>query len=286
MSQPVKLHWNKLAHSGEITRTFRDIIHEKSPGGYHYHDFHEVFRVEKGRGIHQINGQFHPLTEGQICFIRASDTHAFRGTSADGLTLLNISMHPDLSPPKILQDPMAGKPKPLPELFNEEIEMPPIWHPPAKIMPEVSHVFRHFINGYRDSLALRLFIHGLADLYRAGDKQITDIAPEWLSDAFLCLEFSANLQIGVQAVVQSSGRSLQHLNKECKRYFGKTLGDIVSARRLQLAVRLLELEKANISEIAQECGYASVSHFVRKFKAAYGQPPLRWRKHRSVIVRG
>lgn len=284
MSAPVQLQWKKLTRARELTRTFRDVIHKKSPGGYHSHDFFEVFLVEEGKGIHQINGKTQELHEGQVGFIRPSDCHAFTGVCEKGITLLNISFHPDINPGE--KSSGCSNPPEVAALFEERRALPLVWLPPLTLAPEARHAFRHFVNGYRDELSIWLFLLTLTDLKRHEKDHLEELAPAWLSDAFLALDVPENLREGVQAVVRAAGRSAQHVCKETKRHFGKTLGEIVSQRRLQLAAKMLELGTRNVTEVALDCGYESISHFVRKFKAAYGEPPLRYRNSRRAMLRG
>jgi AraC family cel operon transcriptional repressor len=284
MSTPIQLRWKKLTRAWEESRIFRDVIHKKSPGGYHSHDFCEVFLVEEGKGIHLINGSKQKLNEGHVGFIRARDCHAFTGVNEKGITLLNISFQPDIFSS---DKPQAGRDIPeVADLFDDRRAMPFVWQPPLRLAQEVGHAFRHFVNGYRDKLAIHLFLLTMADLTRHGKDHLTEQAPDWLSNAFLTLDVPENLREGVQAVVRTAGRSAQHVCKEAKKHFGKTLGEIVSERRLELAAQMLELGTRNVTEIAMDCGYESISHFVRKFKATYGEPPLRYRNSRRSIPRG
>lgn len=283
MPAPVQLKWKKLTRANERTRVFRDVIHEKSPSGYHCHDFHEIFLIEAGEGIHHINGRDVSLRSGHVVFIRPSDCHSFRSTDQAGLTMLDVSFHPELNPAVAANGKQAILCE-VENLFETKRKTPLLWLPPRNLSVEVSRAFRHFVNGERDDLAAHLFFLTLADLVRHSDNQLTELAPEWLSDAFLCLDIPENLREGVPAVVRVACRSAQHVCKESKKYFGRTLRDIITARRLTLAVQMLELGSRNVSEIAAECGYESISHFVRKFKTAYGEPPLRYRNSRRLMV--
>lgn len=283
MSSPIQLRWKKLTRANERTRAFRDVIHDKSPSGYHCHDFHEIFLIETGQGIHHINGRDIPLRSGHVAFVRPSDCHSFRSTGRSGLTVLDVSFHPELTPSETANAKRSTSPE-VAALFDPTRMTPLMWLPPRNLSVEVSRAFRHFVNGERDDLAAQLFLLTLADLFRHSDNQLTELAPEWLSDAFLCLDIPENLREGVPAVVRTACRSAQHVCKETKKHFGRTLRDIITARRLALAVQMLELGSRNVSEIAAECGYESVSHFVRKFKATFGEPPLRYRNSRRSIV--
>ena len=277
MPPPIQLRWKKLTRANERVRAFRDIIYNKSPSGYHFHDFHEVFLIEAGEGIHCVNGKDTPLRAGHVVFIRPRDSHSFRSADPGGLTVLDVSFHPELNP-RETENATNSYPHEVVNLYDAKRPDPLMWFPPRNISLEVTRAFRHIVNGERDDLAAHLLLVTLADLVRHSDNQLTELAPEWLSDAFHCLDIPENLREGVPAVVRVACRSAQHVCKETKKHFGQTLREVITARRLTLAVQMLELGNLNVSEIAAECGYESVSHFVRKFKATYGSPPLRYRK--------
>jgi AraC-like DNA-binding protein len=58
----------------------------------------------------------------------------------------------------------------------------------------------------------------------------------------------------------------------------KTLSDFVSEVRVGHACKLLIDEKMNITQIAYECGYKTLSHFNRQFRTLTHESPLSYRK--------
>ncbi|WP_410712103.1 helix-turn-helix transcriptional regulator [Bradyrhizobium sp. BEA-2-5] len=54
---------------------------------------------------------------------------------------------------------------------------------------------------------------------------------------------------------------------------GATFGKLLLEIRLSLAARRLSLGGERISEIACSCGFASLPHFSRQFKARFGVAP-------------
>ena len=66
---------------------------------------------------------------------------------------------------------------------------------------------------------------------------------------------------------------------EFKRIKGVTPNKYLAKRKLDYAKKLLLTSNKSVLEIAQETGYDSVSHFIKKFKSEYGETPLRFRKN-------
>lgn len=68
-----------------------------------------------------------------------------------------------------------------------------------------------------------------------------------------------------------------------KRVYGKSVGTYVRHLRLWQARRLLTTEpECPSSELAQRCGFADQSHFIRQFKRQFALTPLEYRRrHRA-----
>lgn len=59
----------------------------------HTHDFHEVFWIPHGSGVHEWNGESQPLGTGSLAFIRPRDIHALL-TQDEELGIRNIAFEP------------------------------------------------------------------------------------------------------------------------------------------------------------------------------------------------
>ena len=67
--------------------------------------------------------------------------------------------------------------------------------------------------------------------------------------------------------------SRSQLHRKLKSLIGKSPTDLIREFRLCRAKELLEQKSGNVSEIALEVGYSSLSYFTRSFKAAFGVLP-------------
>jgi AraC-like DNA-binding protein len=74
-----------------------------------------------------------------------------------------------------------------------------------------------------------------------------------------------------------SERTLQRVVRRCT---GFTPAEVVRRRRLQEATdRIRRGDAADLSEVAQEVGYADHAHVTRDFRAALEEPPSQFRRH-------
>lgn len=74
-----------------------------------------------------------------------------------------------------------------------------------------------------------------------------------------------------------SGRSPGRFNRDFKRQFGVTPSRWLMEVRLEKARELLRETQLSVTEVALEIGYENSSHFIKAFKAKYGQTPKKLR---------
>src|SRR5690242_3034553 len=86
-----RLLWKKTVPAGEAYHVNRAQMRGRNPCPVHCHDFAEIFWIESGEGIHDINSEHQPITRGAFFFIRPDDEHGFRSPAKAGFTLVNVA---------------------------------------------------------------------------------------------------------------------------------------------------------------------------------------------------
>ncbi|MFM2266697.1 MAG: hypothetical protein RL757_137, partial [Bacteroidota bacterium] len=76
-----------------------------------------------------------------------------------------------------------------------------------------------------------------------------------------------------------------HLNLISKEITGKTTSELIRARSILEAKRLLTFTDYSVSEIAVELGYFDLSYFAKVFKAEVDMSPKAFRNQMSEIYR-
>ncbi len=94
---------------------------------------------------------------------------------------------------------------------------------------------------------------------------------EWLAT-------SASDGLSIQAISKHAGMSVSYL----QRYFGEvaygqSVVQFLRSQRLHRACLALEREGVSVARAAEIAGYASVTHFAKAFRQAYGCAPSQWR---------
>jgi AraC-like DNA-binding protein len=82
---------------------------------------------------------------------------------------------------------------------------------------------------------------------------------------------------GIKELARTLGISPSHLRARFRASCGVSIGRHLRRLRLEEACGLLRLGPQRVSEIAEQCGFASIYSFSRAFRTAYGVSPLAYR---------
>ncbi len=85
--------------------------------------------------------------------------------------------------------------------------------------------------------------------------------------------------INLDELARDLGIDRFYMQKTFKEIFGRNIYESIKSIRLQKASNLLLTNRySTVSEIANACGYASQTSFIRAFRARFGMTPKVWRK--------
>lgn len=86
----------------------------------------------------------------------------------------------------------------------------------------------------------------------------------------------------VPYMAKSLNISTGYLHTIYQQYFHTTcMGDVIDSR-IKLACELLISSSLTISEIAEQCGYNNIEHFIRQFKVCTNTTPGKYRKQNGM----
>jgi AraC-like DNA-binding protein len=94
--------------------------------------------------------------------------------------------------------------------------------------------------------------------------------------AYVLHNFGDTITLGGAAAL--ANMTATSFSRYFKVHANKTFSDFVSEIRIGHACKLLTLNKISVSQIADECGYYTMSNFNRQFKARTGYTPLEYRQ--------
>ncbi|MBQ7039546.1 MAG: AraC family transcriptional regulator, partial [Clostridia bacterium] len=95
------------------------------------------------------------------------------------------------------------------------------------------------------------------------------------------LERNCSNPISLEQIAKEMGMDKFTLCKHYKKETGKTVMDTLKSVRMRRAKRLLRYGFEPISEIGKQCGYDSVSYFIKNFREETGCTPLQYRQKKK-----
>jgi AraC-like DNA-binding protein len=89
----------------------------------------------------------------------------------------------------------------------------------------------------------------------------------------------------LEELARHCGCHPQYLSRQFSETTGMTISLMLRRLRVERAAELLASGRMNVSEVALEVGYRSLSHFSQAFRAEKGTPPSRWLREGESKIR-
>jgi AraC family transcriptional regulator, dual regulator of chb operon len=238
----------------------------------HDHDFVEWFWVDAGRMRHECDGEVEELSVGSCVLLNPRHRHRITAIDAAANHIV-MSVEPGLF------RRVADRLKP----HHPHWPFPAAHQAPTHRQLTPKAIAR--MHALIDLLPLVDQCPGDAELAITGTLRVLADAspvrsgntPEWLAQAVAGLDDPAFAARGVSAFVASCHRASAVVCRACRRHLNQRPGDLVERARLDHAARLLRYSGEAIPNIAERCGYASMSHFYRCFNRRFGITPAAYR---------
>ena len=244
----------------------------------HTHEFFEIFLVTEGKALHLVNDAVQNIEAGNLVLIRPDDIHCYGFYQSFDFAFINVAFTIQTMskitelffPETPLQEILSAPLPPIACLSAEETklifeELRSINHEDYEKTPETS---KHYFKGLLAFILCRYFIRE--------EKKKTS-APRWLAAVAIQMQSLENFQKGFSHMLQIAACSKEHLCREFKKYYTVTPTQFINSQRLSYSVYLLSNSSLEITEIADLCGFNSLSHFYHLFREKFGISPARFR---------
>ena len=257
----------------------------------HRLNFHAIFLVTKGEGVHSFGVQEHYVKENMLCFIGPDMINSWRAENNEHQGIFcsfsetffysgrdNKYFLSELPFFKINGDPVL-------HLTNEQTQY---YLSLFNLMYEEFHER----NDYGDDVIrsyLQLILHKAKSQFHTGQCHVdkTDHAGLSLLKRFTDLFMSdfKSINLGnpielkkISGYARELGVSQNHLNDTIKHITGKSAGQLIKSQLLNQATMCLKHSEKSISEIAYKLGFEDPSYFARYYKKHTGQSPSELRE--------
>ena len=253
----------------------------------HKHTFYEIIWVEEGRSRQIIDYKRYEIAPGTLFFISPGQVHEFlewqhiRGGSiffTETFYLLNQQPKDKLFELSFLDDFYAN----------------PCVVPDSKTFAEIKQTIDLLLIEQKrldrsTSIQQALLHVVLTQIQRYVDAQgVVSIPKPYLvlyKKFRLLIDANFTEALTVNDYANQLNISQHHLNFITKQITGQTATEVIRARTLLEAKRLLTFTHLPISEIAARLGYFDSSYFARLFRAESGLTPARFRQSMSEKYR-
>jgi AraC family transcriptional activator of pobA len=261
----------------EITRF--DEMEEPDVDDLHKHTFYEIIWIEKGKSRQVIDYVDYQINPGSLFFISPGQLHIFEewkpvvGGSimfTEDFLLLNHQ----------------NKERLFELSFLDNFYSNPVLRPDKKSLTEILQTIHQLSlekkrKDYSPAMAQALLQVLLLQIQRSVDEQMEiTISKKYIViykkfKNLIDLHFTQNLSVSDYA--SKLAITQHHLNHVAKEVTGKTATEVIRARAILEAKRLISFTDYSISEIAAELGYFDSSYFAKIFKAETGSSPLEFK---------
>jgi AraC-like DNA-binding protein len=91
--------------------------------------------------------------------------------------------------------------------------------------------------------------------------------------------------MSVKYIADVVNHNPDYIGRQFRKVMGITIGDYILQKRIELATLRLQDTYASITSIAAQCGFGSMRHFLRQFKAVQGLTPTELRaRYRAMYI--
>ncbi len=238
----------------------------------HTHDFPEIFWIESGQALHEINGVGEKLFPGDIVFVRPSDCHQLLAADPKGFQMVNIAF-----PAAVLIDLKRRHPE-VELLHSFTADVPRKLRLSSLQIRNLGEDVRKLASGPASRIAIERLLLGIYLLATASPvSAAAETLPDWLVRACQEIDRPEHFVQGLPAFMRLCARSPEHVARTCRSLLGKSPTEIVNTARLTFAARELRIGTKSILEIALESGFNNLAHFYELFRAFQGATPRRYR---------
>lgn len=251
----------------------------------HWHDEVEIIYVRKGPLMVEIDGQKFIGDDGAVYIVSPGVLHMMAApeTPVDYFTFLFPMEFISFQTKDELEDEIFFPLRNHTREFRPEVTNRNLLEKLIPILDELAEENGKF--GTHRQIQVRIRLLQVVDLLVEYDQleAKTGRASGGLEKEILIyIQDNYHEHISLAELSEHFHLSEKYMSRFFSERFHMTLTQYVNYVRLKYARHLLESTDLSVTEIAMKSGYPNVSYFIRKFSAAVGEPPLRYRNGKAV----
>ena len=246
----------------------------------HWHDEVEIIYVRKGPLTIEIDGQQFTGDDGSVYIVSPGVLHMMSApeTPVDYFTFLFPLEFISFQTKDALEDEVFFPLRNHTRSFRPEVTNRSLLDKLTPILDELAVANGKM--GTHRQIQVRIRLLQTVDLlveYNQLEEKARSTSGELEKEILLYIQNNYHEHIGLDELSDNFHLSGKYMSRFFSERFHMTLTQYVNYVRLRSARHLLESTDLSVTEIAMKSGYPNVSYFIRKFSAAMGEPPLRYR---------
>ena len=249
---------------------------ECDPRTYPLH-FHQEWELEfflKGEGYQLLNGVRHPIKRGTFYLICPADIHNQILTKPSHY--YNLMFYSCLFPEDFLNRFLMQEHCLYTQLNENEIKQVQTIFELISQADASDHPLR---NNMVSALVEYLMCFLLSTETTAATSPMDTLKnKQGMKQALAYAHTHMKDPIKLQDVAQYAGFSVNYFSRVFHSFSGIAFSEYLNTVPLQQAKKLLLATNMNVTEIGLECGFNTLTHFLRQFKKKYQMTPLQMRK--------
>ncbi|OMF32201.1 hypothetical protein BK133_14345 [Paenibacillus sp. FSL H8-0548] len=253
----------------------------------HFHDWYELVYIYSGKGTFFIDQTFYDAAAGDVFLIPGNTIHRSFPDSENPKTSTALFFNASL-----VHNPPLGESFSYLRCFEQAKRRKAYRHQTAaadtsqQIVALIDRIHaeeKDKLPGYRQAVLLHLqqilLILGRALNPADAEPALFSSAPSWMTSILTYIDEHPGNPLGLSQLAKQASVTPAHFSRVFKKLTGMNVTEYVTTKRIIRAKELLMESDANISEIAEQCGFESLPHFHRMFKKLTGMTPSYYKKN-------
>lgn len=256
----------------------------------HVHDWYELVYVHEGEGSFFIDHTFYDASPGAIFLIPGNTIHRSfpnednpKLSTAFYFSALFVeenSMLPHFNYLQIFDSLKASQNFKLVLDEDKQAQFEQLIEAIHHEFSEKQLGYEQLVQHYVKQLLILLARHAMRTKITTTS---SSLLPIWLSELFVYIDLHLDKELQLNHLAKQAAVSPPHLSRVFKKYTGMNLTNYVNAKKMMRAKDLLLDTQHTISEVAELCGFGSLTHFHRTFKHATNMTPMQFKKLNDYI---
>ncbi|RCW48992.1 AraC family transcriptional regulator [Paenibacillus prosopidis] len=254
----------------------------------HFHDWYEVVFIYSGKGTFFIDQTFYDAVPGDVFMIPGNTIHRSFPDPEDPKTSTALFFNASLvhNPPlgdsfsylRCFEQAKRRKAYKLSAGADEKRQL-------VMLIENIHMEETNKKPGYRQAILLQLqqilLLLGRTINPTDENQAVSTALPSWMTGILTYIDEHPGSPLGLAQLAKQASVTPAHFSRAFKKLTGLNVTEYVTTKRIIRAKELLIETDANISDIAERCGFESLPHFHRMFKKLTGMTPAHYKKNEN-----